>query len=149
MAREGFLKTMRAMAEAWQAFEGYAGSHIRTLRLTPAQFDIVATLGNTPGMTCKELGVKTLITKGTLTGVLDRLEARKLIRRRPSASDRRSTFISLTPQGEKLFEKTFPAHVMHCKCAFSALSAGELEILNGLLRKLRDAFLAHAGEPRH
>ena len=34
--------------------------------LTHAQFDIIATLGNTPGMSYKELGDKTLITKGTL-----------------------------------------------------------------------------------
>jgi DNA-binding MarR family transcriptional regulator len=146
MPREGFLKTVRAMAEAWQAFEGYAGSHIRTLRLTPAQFDIIATLGNTPGMTCKELGEKTLITKGTLTGVLDRLEARKLIRRQSSPSDGRATFIRLTARGEKLFEKTFTAHVAHCKSAFSELSAKELDTLNRLLGKLRDAFRSHGTE---
>ena len=32
----------------------------------------IATLGNTPGMSYKELGDKTLITKGTLTGVIER-----------------------------------------------------------------------------
>jgi MarR family transcriptional regulator, 2-MHQ and catechol-resistance regulon repressor len=138
MANDAFLKTLRTMAEAWQAFEAYSGRHIRSLGLTPAQFDIIATLGNTPGMTCKVLGEKTLITKGTLTGVLDRLEARKLLKRLPSDADRRSLFVSLTPSGARLFDRIFPAHVAHCRCGFSRLS--ELETLAASLARLRDAF---------
>jgi len=137
--KANYLRTIRALAEAWQAFDAYSGAHVRSLGLTPAQFDIVATLGDTPGMTCKELGEKTLITKGTLTGVLDRMEARKLIRRQPSEADRRSIFISLTPQGERLFEKVFPAHIGHCNCACAKLSVREHDSLTSLLRKLRDS----------
>jgi DNA-binding MarR family transcriptional regulator len=72
---------LRELARCYQAFEAHSGAHVRSLGLTPAQFDIVATLGNTPGMSFKELGEKTLITKGTLTGVVDRLEAQRLVRR--------------------------------------------------------------------
>jgi MarR family 2-MHQ and catechol resistance regulon transcriptional repressor len=49
--------------------------------LTPSQFDIIATLGNTPGMTLQGIGEKTLITKGTLTGVVDRLQEKGLVDR--------------------------------------------------------------------
>jgi MarR family transcriptional regulator, 2-MHQ and catechol-resistance regulon repressor len=140
LAKDKFLGTLRAMAETWQAFEAYSGAHIRTLGLTPPQFDIVATLGNTAGMTCKELGEKTLITKGTLTGVLDRLEAKKLIRRMPSQVDRRSVFICLTAKGHRLFGRVFSPHVGHCRCAFAALSAHELETLTRLLGRLGAAF---------
>ena len=76
-----FLPTLRELASAYQAFEAYSAVHIRTLDLTPAQFDIIATLGNTPGMPFKELGEKTLITKGTLTGVVNRLTDKKLVQR--------------------------------------------------------------------
>lgn len=143
MPKDSYLPTLRAIAETWQAFEAFSGAHIRSLGLTPAQFDIIATLGNTDGMSCKELCEKTLITKGTLTGVLDRLEAKKLLRRESSDADRRSLFVSLTPQGMRLFDKVFPAHVAHCRCGFSRLSASELEELGVSLRKLRDAFREH------
>jgi DNA-binding MarR family transcriptional regulator len=73
LPREPFLPMLRELARCYQAFESYSGLHIRSLDLTPSQFDIVATLGNTAGMSFKELGVKTLITKGTLTGVVYRL----------------------------------------------------------------------------
>lgn len=139
MPRELFLKTLRSLAECYQAFESYSGTHVRKLGLTGAQFDILATLGNTPGMTCKELGANTLITKGTLTGVLDRLEARGLIRRSATDADRRQVFVMLTPQGVRTFERAFPAHIDHLKPAFGALSPRELEQTARLLHKLRDA----------
>jgi MarR family transcriptional regulator, 2-MHQ and catechol-resistance regulon repressor len=145
MPKEQFIKTLRSLAECYQAFEAYAAAHVRTLGLTGAQFDIVATLGNTPGMTCKELGEKTLITKGTLTGVLDRLEARGLIRRTASDADRRQVFVLLTPQGVRTFERAFPEHIGHLRPAFTALSPRELDQSAELLKKLRDALReAHA-----
>jgi DNA-binding MarR family transcriptional regulator len=133
------------LAECYQAFEAYSGAHVRTLGLTPAQFDILATLGNTPGMTCRELGEKTLITKGTLTGVLDRMQARGYIRRGPSDADRRQVFVSLTPAGVRLFGKAFPVHADYVRKAFTVLSAEELDQARELLRRLRDALReAHA-----
>ena len=146
MPKEQFIRTLRSLAECYQAFEAYSMAHVRKLGLTGAQFDIVATLGNTPGMTCKELGEKTLITKGTLTGVLDRLEARGLIRRTASDADRRQVFIVLTPQGVRTFERVFPAHIGHLKPAFTALSPRELDQTTELLHKLRDALREAHGE---
>ena len=139
MPKEQFIKTLRSLAECYQAFEAYSGEHVRKLGLTGAQFDIVATLGNTPGMTCKELGEKTLIIKGTLTGVLNRMEVRGLIRRTASDADRRQVFVVLTPQGVRTFERAFPAHIGHLKAAFTVLSPRELDQAADLLHKLRDA----------
>ena len=89
-------------------------------------------------MNCS-LGIKTLITKGTLTGVLDRMEDRGLIRRTASDADRRQIFIVLTAQGTRTFERAFPAHIEHLKPAFTMLSPRELDQAAELLHKLRDA----------
>jgi DNA-binding MarR family transcriptional regulator len=136
---EAFFRTLRSLAECYQAFEAYSGAHVRGLGLTPAQFDILATLGNTAGMTCRELGEKTLITKGTLTGVLDRMEARGLVRRAASDADRRQVSVALTPAGTRLFGRVFPRHAEHLKRAFAVLSAEELDSTRQLLQRLRDA----------
>jgi DNA-binding MarR family transcriptional regulator len=139
MPRERFLRTLRELARCYQAFERYSGAHVRELGLTPDQFDIVATLGNTAGMTFKELGEQTLITKGTLTGVVDRLEARGFVERIASETDRRSTIVRLTRAGEREFSRTFPAHIAHLKGAFGALKDTELRELEGLLERLRES----------
>ena len=86
-----YLKVLRPLVEAYLAFELTASRHIKSLRLTPSQFDVIATLGDTEGMTCSELSAQTLVTKGTLTGVLDRLVSKGLIRRDAMKRDRRCT----------------------------------------------------------
>ncbi len=135
-----FLPLLRELTSTYQAFEIYSSAHIRTLDLTPAQFDIVATLGNTAGMSPKELGEKTLITKGTLTGVVDRLSDKGLVRRSASTSDKRSQIVQLTPEGETLFASIFPAHLSHMERAFAALPPDELAALTAGLQHLRAAF---------
>lgn len=144
MPQKSFIPLLRELARAYQAFEAYSAAHVRTLGLTPSQFDIVATLGNTDGMSFKELGEKTLITKGTLTGVVDRLQFKNLVKRVASLSDGRSQIVKLTRKGEALFDRVFPAHMSHVDQAFTGLSQAELDGMETVLRRLRAAFSAAA-----
>ena len=135
-----FLPVLRKLVLAYQAFEQYSVPHVKSLGLTMTQFDVIATLGNQPPMTCKDLGEKTLVTKGTLTGVLDRLEQKALIKRTVNKEDARSQMISLTLEGEKLFEKVFPKHLDYLGDAFNKLSTKDLEMLSESLEKLKNIF---------
>ena len=136
---ERFMRSIRLLAECYQAFEQTSGRHVRQLGLTPAQFDIVATLGRTEGMTFKQLGEMTLITKGTLTGVVDRLADKGLVARAPSARDGRSTVVRLTAAGDRLFDRIFPAHIGYLKRRFKAFGACDLDALERQLTVLREA----------
>lgn len=135
------LKLVRPLVEAYLAFWRADSRHIKSLRLTPSQFDVIATLGDTEGMTCAELSAKTLVTKGTLTGVLDRLVSKGLIRREAVKGDRRYTRISLTEKGTALFRKAFAAHIAFLRPFFErALTPKEVEQARTLLLRLRDSF---------
>lgn len=138
MKKERFLRSVLLLAECYQTFEQISGSHIRSLKLTPSQFDIIATLGNTDGMTFKELGEKTLITKGTLTGVVNRLEIKGLIKRTTKTQDRRSTLVQLTPKGQHEFESVFAPHVSYCKQPFAEYSEEEFASLEQALLLLKN-----------
>ncbi|KAB2318700.1 MarR family transcriptional regulator [Betaproteobacteria bacterium SCN1] len=133
-----FLPTVQALVQCYQAFEACSDSHIRTLGLTPPQFDIVATLGNTPGMTSKELGEKTLITKGTLTGVIDRLVERGWVERAAHDRDRRCQIVRLTSAGEAVFARVFPAHMEYMATHFAGVAAADHKRWQGALHALRD-----------
>jgi DNA-binding MarR family transcriptional regulator len=74
------------------------------------------------------------ITKGTLTGVMKTLQARKLIRRIPHRDDRRRVSIGLTKAGLRLIETVFPQFNERETLAVSALSKGEQMELARLLR---------------
>ncbi len=139
-APEPFLQAARALFETHACVSAVANRHIESQGLTPAQFDVLATLGDTPGMTCKQLGQGTLITKGTLTGVLDRLEAKGLIRREHGSCDSRQIFVSLTPAGEKVFNETFQPHIDYLAQFWDRMPPERQQQLAELLQELQSAF---------
>lgn len=129
------------LAECLQGFERYSGESVRQYGLTHAQFDIIATLGNTSGMSYKELGERTLITKGTLTGVIERLEQKGLVLRERNDEDKRSYFVRLTERGDAVFRDVFPKVVAHGKQLFEDFSDAEFDEVDGALKKLRERIL--------
>jgi DNA-binding MarR family transcriptional regulator len=134
------LPLLRELVRAYQAFERYSGAHVAQLGLTPAQFDVLATLGNTPGMNPKTLGARTLITKGTLTGVVDRMLAKGLVRRDPDPQDGRGQIVCLTERGQAVFEQVFPAHGEHVGRVFQRIPELDLARAEALLHAIRRAF---------
>lgn len=139
-AREPFMPTVRELVRAYQAFRSYSDAHIRQIGLTSSQFDVISTLGNTPGMTFNKLAEKTLTTKGELTGIIDRLEKKGLVRREVPPEDRRSFLAVLTPEGERMFEQTFPSHIAYLKQRFERLDKQELEQIGVALDKIKNLF---------
>lgn len=139
-AKEAFLPVIRELVRAYQAFYDYSAQHIRELGLTPPQFDVITTLGNTSGMSMSKLGEKTLITKGTLTGIIDRLEQKGLVRREVPEENRRSFTIVLTQEGEKVFEEVFPSHMAYLKKCFSGLTPADMNQVQATLKSLRARF---------
>ncbi|AFS54277.1 MarR family winged helix-turn-helix transcriptional regulator [Leptospirillum ferriphilum] len=148
LEEEPFRMLLRPLAEAYLSFIRESDRHAEKMGLTGGQFDVIATLGDTDGMCCRELSEKTLVTKGTLTGVLDRLERKGLIYGTTSPSDRRIRIIRLTNKGEALFRKVFPEHMDYLKPFFQrALTGAEMKTLKELLLKVRDSFQEEPGSP--
>lgn len=139
-AQAAFLPLVRDLVRAYQLFESCASTHVRSMGLTPAQFDVISSLGNTPGMPLHRLAELTLITKGTLTGIIDRLEQKDLVRREVSTVDRRSFIAVLTPTGVAVFEKTFPAHIVYMQQRFEPLSNTDMARVCRSLKKLHALF---------
>ncbi|ARV58915.1 MarR family transcriptional regulator [Nostocales cyanobacterium HT-58-2] len=138
--KEPFLAVIRELVRAYQAFKSYSDADIRQMGLTSSQFDIIATLGNTSGMTFNQLAEKTLTTKGELTGIIDRLEKKGLVRREVPPEDRRSFLAVLTPEGEQVFEQIYPSHVAYLKQRFEKLDLRELEQIRLSLERLKKLF---------
>lgn len=132
-----YLTLIKELVSTYQAFESFSTKHVKELGLTATQFDIIATLGNQPPMTCKELGEKTLILKGTMTGVLERLEAKNLIEKIPNAEDGRSYKIGLTKAGDRLFKKVFPEHLSYLEKNFEKLSLKDMDSAITALRNVK------------
>lgn len=71
--------------------------------LTTSQFEILGYLYQTQGMEQQQLQVCSGITSATLTGILETLENREYLTRKPSGSDGRAKVVYLTAFGESVF----------------------------------------------
>ena len=137
-----YLQLIRAIAGASQAISIFeAGAHREgDNNLTTSQANVIFTLGNTDGMTCADIGEATLITKGTLTGVIDRLIDKGIVERWEDAYDARRTIIALTKKGERIYQNTFPDHVATLKSRLEGLSAADQRQVTRALEQIEQAF---------
>ncbi len=111
----------------------------RRFGLTPDEFDVLATLrrGGEPfEMNPCTLGDSMMISSGTVTHRLDKLEKRGLVSRRPDPGDRRSVLVSLTPEGRELQDRAMVSHLELEARLLSGLTDRQRAELAKLLRQL-------------
>jgi DNA-binding MarR family transcriptional regulator len=106
-----FIEVARSLLKASFLFANHPERAYQSFDLTLAQVDVLFALARAESvtLTCSEIAEKTLITKGGITGILDRLEARALVKRIPSSDDRRSVLVRLSAKGTDLVRKFHPA----------------------------------------
>jgi DNA-binding MarR family transcriptional regulator len=132
------LPVVRALHVCHQRLERVMTRFLEEDDLTPSQFDVLATLGDSEGLPFKELGRQALITGGTLTPVLNRMEAKGLLRRCKDERDQRQVILKLTPEGQALYEQVFLPYVDRAQALVDTLSPEEQAELKRLLHKLAD-----------
>jgi DNA-binding MarR family transcriptional regulator len=108
-------------------------------KLTLPQFDVLAELARSDrrGFTFIELSRLLLVTSGNLTGIVDRLEARHLVRRVPDESDRRVVRVRLTEKGRALTRQMLPRHAADLDQVLAFMPAGALKRLIVLLDEVK------------
>ncbi|MBX0329349.1 MarR family transcriptional regulator [Oscillochloris sp. ZM17-4] len=77
-----------------------------------------------------------LSDNSNLTRMVDRLEARGLVRRAPDSSDRRVTLVQLTPEGKALIDTLRPRHRAYVEERMSSLSPQQIAALNDAMQTL-------------
>lgn len=146
-SQESELPAFRALIACSRQVERVAGRHAESMGLTLPQFDVIATLGDSPGMTVSELAEGTLITRGTLKPVLDRLEEKGLLTRCRGERDARQVVVALTPEGLRLFEQTFPRHVAYLRQFIDKVPPDHRAQLISLLGEFERAFSQESAFP--
>jgi len=106
------------------------------LGLTPPQFYVLATVGYAGRLPFGEIGAKMMVTVSNLTGIVDRLEEKKLVVRKRDEKDRRVVHVVLTDKGAKVYTSTIPQFEKSVARIFTGLSKPEQKELSAILRKL-------------
>jgi DNA-binding MarR family transcriptional regulator len=114
--------------------------------LHPAQAGALLQMEPDTPVPMHELATMLACDNSNVTGIVDRLEARGLVARRPYAQDRRVKHVVLTPLGLELRDRV-RARMSEPPAAIERLSAGDQRLLRDLLRTaLQDAQAGPASE---
>lgn len=130
------LKMLVVLSRTMHAVTEQVKADIKTHQLNLSEFGVLELLyhkGDTP---LQQIGDKILLTSGSVTYVVDKLEKRGLIARKSCATDRRVTFGTLTKAGRELMEETFPKHEAFLADLFKDLSVSEKEQLIDQLKRI-------------
>lgn len=130
------IRTWVQLARTYLLILRRVTSAIAAHGLTLPQYDVMATLHFSEGVTQQELAERLLVTKGNVCGVLDRLEKAGWVQRRPDEKDARVNRLHLTPAGNAKIEKVFPDHDAVVLDAMGKLSAEEASALRDKLQTL-------------
>jgi MarR family transcriptional regulator, 2-MHQ and catechol-resistance regulon repressor len=130
------LKLFVVMNRAVAAVTAHAEADAARHGLSLAEFAALDALYHKGSLLVGELQRAVLKSSGGITYVVDRLQEKGLVRRRPCPEDRRALYAELTPAGEALMAEIFPVHAAAIEAAVSGLSAREQDQAVALLKQL-------------
>lgn len=130
------LKLWVVLVKSFSAIAEQDRKSIARFKLIPSEFSVLEALYHKGPIKLSEVGRHLLLTSGSVTYVMDKLEKQGLVKRVSCPEDRRAIYAHLTEEGRERIEAIFPAHAECLRQVLSGLSAEEQEIATVLLRKL-------------
>jgi DNA-binding MarR family transcriptional regulator len=115
------------------------GRLLRPLDVSAAGGLVLGILRDRGPMSPSELGQRLIVTRATVTGVVDSLERRAFVRRTPNPADRRGLLIEITPQGLDVLARLRTLIHRHEKEWLAVLSDDELRAYISLLHRIQDS----------
>lgn len=134
-AIESTMALLRVSAEISSALDEHFSAH----SLSQGRFYVLMFLDQAgqAGLSATQLAEKALVTRATMTGLIDALEREDLVKRYPHPTDRRTNTIRITPKGVKLIQDLIPGHFARVSDVMRNLTPEERKGLVALLRKVK------------
>lgn len=137
--RRRALQVWIALNRAQHAIDAPLRRQVDAHDLTMKEFAVLEVLLHKGPLPVGEVGERVLLTSGSMTYVLDKLEADGLVQRQSDPDDGRVQQVVLTDAGRTLINAVFPEHARLLQSLMDALSTPEKETLFRLLHRLRNS----------
>ena len=110
----------------------------RAFALTPVQYAALVAIHTHPGIDATRLSAVIAFDRSTLGNVIERLEAKKLVERKPSPQDKRVKLLYLTRAGATVLRDIMPSVDRAQARMLQPLKAADRKALKALLSRLVD-----------
>ena len=141
LATEAVMNTLRTA----DVFFDLIGRLLRPLNVSAAGGLVLGILRDHGSMSPSELGERLIVTRATVTGLLDSLEQRGFVRRSANPTDRRSLVVQITPEGLAVLQELRTIVHYHEKAWLKGFSDPDLRRYIEQLHRIQDS-LASASE---
>jgi len=141
LATETVMNTIRTADMVFDQI----GRLLRPLGVSAAGGLVLGQLRDNGSMSPSELGERLIVTRATVTGLVDSLERRGFVRRSANPADRRSLIIEITPAGLAVVQEVRTRIHRHERALLSGFSADELRAFIAQQHRIQDA-VADASE---
>jgi MarR family 2-MHQ and catechol resistance regulon transcriptional repressor len=134
------IKGTHAWLALWRvtrSIEAHARLSVESDGLCLSDFAVLEALLHKGPLSVGELGRLVLLTSGSITASIDRLERDGLVQRATTSTDRRSRIVHLTPGGRDLIRERYATHEQDMEQPFATLTDTEMRTLVRILTKLR------------
>jgi len=121
------------LAAAARRLNEACDARMRPLGLTRSQWLVIAYVSRVPGINQRQLAREADLGVMAVTGLLDRMQAKGLIERRPQSADRRANAVHLTPRSRALVRRMNAAAARVLEDVFEPLSTEQIDALAGVL----------------
>ena len=111
---------------------------LRALGVSVPQCDVLMTLTEREGVSQQELAQRLYVTKGNISGLIDRLEAAKYVERRAIVGDRRSHAIFLTDAGRRIAHQGIEVQRRFVSATLGRLPPEKVEAFESILIEARN-----------
>src|SRR6184192_2884486 len=123
--------------KAARAVETYAEKSVSQLEMCGSDFAVLEALLHKGPLPVNEIGKKVLLTSGSITVAVDRLETKGFVERRAHGTDRRARIVHLTKAGRKMITSIYADHAADMeRLASVSLTTTERKALIRLLKKI-------------
>ncbi|MDF2595148.1 MAG: transcriptional regulator, MarR family [Clostridia bacterium] len=104
------LKLIIAMARTYNTLFSEIEKNVQNFGLNTSEFGVLEMLFHKGEQPVQKVAEKILVTSGTITYIIDKLQKKELVIRRRCEKDKRIFYVELTPNGEKFIAEIFPQH---------------------------------------
>lgn len=124
------------LMKAYRAVAQFDARSIADSGLGISDFAVLEILLHKGVLPVNTIGRNVMLTSGSITTAVDRLEKKEYVVRQACPEDRRVTYVALTPAGRTLIQRVFRTHAGKLETVFEPLSIAERSTLATLLKKL-------------
>lgn len=130
------LKLFVVLTRTLESIKKRVEEDIKRLEMNPTEFAVLELIYSKGEQPIQKIGDKVLIASSSITYVVDKLEKKNLLKRKPCPKDRRVTYATITEAGTEFMNKILPKHTLAIQEICAGLGTDEKRFMIEQLKKL-------------